>query len=192
MELRRSYPFAHKYYLFEVDARRYLIFEKVDGLVELAQAPLAEGPVGRPLRFVEGPRAAAMARSMSAAVASAVWPRTSSVAGLMLSKAPPPGRFDERPVDEHAELPPTVESALGRRSFLLLFRSLALRRSALRRLLTSSRSVWHPQSWAPAARGRVWARSGPYRLHGGRGYTWGDAYWLRPSQCHPWYRGPEG
>ena len=77
----------------------------LDGGLQLQQALLAE------LRWLvdqsvssKARRAAAIAVCMSAFDASATWPSTSSVAGLMLSNRLPEPGFDELAVDEHAGL----------------------------------------------------------------------------------------
>jgi len=84
-----------------------------DGLVELAQAPLAEGPVGRPLRFVEGPPRRGNGpvhvgrRRVRGLAEHLLGGRVDVVEGSST------GRFDERPVDEHVELADRGVGRLG-------------------------------------------------------------------------------
>ncbi len=137
-------------------------------------------------------RAAAMARSMSAAVASAVWPSTSSVAGLMLSKAPPPVASTSEP-SMSMRNSPTVESGALVVVMCGSFRSLAP--AALAHCggggLVEARAR-HPRKRGATCSGPSMARSGPDRLHGVRGWatTWGDAYRLHPRRRHPRALGP--
>ena len=73
-----------------------------------AEAALAELPVGRPVVSSNARRAAAMARSMSSAPASATWPMTSSVAGLMLSNALPDAASTSSPSMSIRSSPRTI------------------------------------------------------------------------------------